>query len=231
MSNRDTKHEVHYPRRDIPKVKQGQRSSKLTSSEQLAISFLVLFLVGTIGLLLLPGLYTGQRLGVVDALFIATSAICVTGLSTVDPGSYFTFWGQVYLLIMIQLGSLGMLTFATFIISALGGRPSLRSEGAISGSSGGLPHVPTRALVVDIVLFTLFCEVCGAIGLLLTWGPQKGWLEAIWPAIFHSVSAFCNAGFSTYSNSLMDFEDSPATLAIVSLPVLFAYVTLILRGN
>jgi trk system potassium uptake protein TrkH len=217
MNNRSSKHEFHYPRRDIPKVKQSQRPLRLTSSEQLVISFLGMIAVGTLGLLVLPGLYTGPRLGFIDALFIATSAICVTGLCPVETGIYFTFWGQLYLLVMIQFGGLGMLTFATFIISAFGGRPSLRSEVAISAGPGAMPHFPIRALVIDIILFTLICEMGGAIALLLTWGPKMGWVESIWPAIFHSVSAFCNAGFSTFEkNSLMNFADSPATLAIVS---------------
>lgn len=219
MSIRQAKHEVHHPRRDIPKVKQSHRSSRLTSSERLVGSFLGLILVGTLGLMVLPGLYTNERLGLVDALFIATSAICVTGLSTVDQGTHFTVWGQVYLLVMIQLGGLGILTFATFIISALGGRPSLRSEGAISNSVT-LPHVPTRSVVIDIILFTLVCEAAGAIALWLTWMPEKGGLESIWPAIFHSVSAFCNAGFSTYSDSMMNFKESPATLAVISLLII-----------
>jgi trk system potassium uptake protein TrkH len=75
-------------------------------------------------------------------------------------------------------------------------------------------------VVIDIIFFTLVCEVVGAFALLLTWGPRIGWQEAVWPAIFHSVSAFCNAGFSTYSTSLVRFADSPATLAIISILII-----------
>jgi trk system potassium uptake protein len=216
MIPHDTLPESHFPRRDVPKIRRSHRSARLSASEQLVASFLLMIVVGTIGLMFLPGLYTGERLSWSDAIFIATSAICVTGLSTVDTGTFFTFWGQAFVLLMIQLGGLGMLTLTTFVISAFGGRPSLRAELAIVGTPESLPHFPTRRLVVDILRFTFFCELVGATVLYLLWGPQLGWLEAVWPAIFHAVSAFCNAGFSTHSDSLMSFSQSPLTIGVIS---------------
>ncbi len=123
------------PRRwDLPRIAGRRTFSELTSSEMFVGSFLLLILLGTLGFLFLPGLYVGKPMGVVDSFFTATSAICVTGLIVVDTATYFTFWGQLYIIALIQLGGLGMLTFASMIIAAIGGRPSLRAGTAIEGT-------------------------------------------------------------------------------------------------
>jgi trk system potassium uptake protein TrkH len=190
------------------------------SAPQLFVgSFLALVTLGTLGLRLLPGLAHGPRLGWLDAAFMATSAVCVTGLSVVDTGAYFTTAGQAFLLVLIQLGGLGMLTFTTVIILALGRRLSLRQETLITNVAESGPRVPPEVLLRDVVRFTLAIEAAGALLLLVTWGPRLGWREAVWPAVFHAVSAFCNAGFSTFSDSLVGFQRSPATLLVVGLLV------------
>jgi trk system potassium uptake protein TrkH len=189
---------------------------RLSAPQLFVGSFLGLVALGTIGLLTLPGLYTGPGLGFVDAVFTATSAVCVTGLIVVDTATYFTTRGQAFLLLLIQLGGLGIITFTTLIIVLLGRRLSLRQE-AISSSSveAAAPHLEVGLLTRDIVRFTVTIELLGAIALYLFWVPRFGWTEAVWPAFFHSVSAFCNAGFSTFSDSLMGFQRSPMTLGIV----------------
>ncbi len=179
-------------------------------------SFVLLIILGTIGLKIYPPFYTGDPLNWCDALFTTTSAACVTGLIVEDTATYFTFAGQVYVLLLIQLGGLGMLTFASLIITALGGRPSLRSELAVAGSRDAHPHIPAKRIMIDILKFTFICESIGAIALYLLWAPQFGWKESIWPAIFHSVSAFCNAGFSTNTDSLISHANSSLTLLVIS---------------
>lgn len=193
--------------------------SALPPAALLSLSFALLIVIGTAGLLFLPGLYTGEPLGLLDALFTMTSAVCVTGLVVVDTATYFTRWGQAWLLLFIQLGGLGLLSLTTLIIGALGRRLSLRSE-VIVGAPVDYTH---RRDVVHLTLlvlrFTLTMEAVGALMLWLLWGPRLGWGEAAWHAVFHAVSAFCNAGFSTFSTSLVDFAEQPATLAVVSILV------------
>lgn len=178
-------------------------------------SFLLLILLGTIGLKSLPGLYTGDELGWLDALFTATSAVCVTGLIVVDTATYFTPAGQAFILLMIQLGGLGMLTFTTLIILALGGRLSLRQETMTGSMADIAPHVERKHLTRDVIIFTFLVEAVGAALLYLLWIPKFGLQHAAWPAIFHSISAFCNAGFSTFSDSLTGFQTAPGTLLVV----------------
>lgn len=189
---------------------------RISPPQLLASSFLLLIGLGTLGLMVLPGLYTGPRLQLTDALFTTTSAVCVTGLTVVDTANYFTPAGQAFILLLIQLGGLGMLAFTSLIVQILGFRLSLRSETLTHDARQGSPLVNLRRLTRDIVLFTMLIEFIGAVTLWFVWSPRLGWLEACWPAVFHSVSAFCNAGFSTNSDSLMGWQSSSLTLMIIA---------------
>lgn len=180
-------------------------------------SFLLLILIGTLGFKLLPGLYTGEELTWLNALFTATSAVCVTGLIVVDTATYFTPPGQAWILLLIQLGGLGIITFTTLIIVALGRRLSLRHERITASSLEIAPHIDFRRLTRDVVLFTFVIEAIGATLLYAAWIPRFGLSGAAWPAFFHSISAFCNAGFSTFSDSLMGFQTDPAILTVVMM--------------
>ena len=192
---------------------------RLSAPQLFVGSFAALIIAGTVGLRTLPGLYTGDRLGWLDALFTATSAVCVTGLIVVDTATYFTTAGQAFLLLLIQLGGLGIVTFTTVIILLLGRRVSLRQESVGGGSqlADVAPNVDFRHLTRDIIVFTLIIEAAGALLLYLAWAPRLGFDDAAWPALFHAISAFCNAGFSTFTDSLVGFNRSPFTLAVVMM--------------
>lgn len=188
------------------------------SAPQLFVgSFAMLVLLGTFGFMYLPGLYTNEPLGWLDALFTSTSAVCVTGLIVEDTATYFTKAGQAYILLLIQLGGLGMLAFTSLIILALGRRLSLRQEAIYTGPLEAVPHIDLRRLAFDVVRFTLVFELAGAVLLYVFWVPSLGWIDAMWPAVFHSVSAFCNAGFSTFSDSLMTLQEAPFSLTVIML--------------
>ncbi len=189
-----------------------------------ALSFAALVLVGTIGFKTLPGLYVDETdtLSWLDALFTSTSAVCVTGLIVVDTATYFTRWGQAYVLLLVQLGGLGMLGLASFVIVTFRSRLSLRNDALAGGGSATGPssNVKTRFLVRDVLLFTLLAELIGFVVLLaLFWGDFETAGEVAWHALFHSVSAFCNAGFSTFSDSLMGYQGQPLVLLAISFGI------------
>jgi len=186
------------------------------------LSFAGVITVGTLGFLLLPGLYTGPRLGVVDALFTATSAVCVTGLIVVDTATYFTRAGQLWVLLLIQAGGLGILTFATIIIRLVGRRSSLDVESA-AGSGIGAQVGSMGGLLRSVFAMTFAIEAIGAIGLWLAWRGPLGPGPAAWHAVFHAISAFCNAGFSTFSDNLVGWRSAP--------PVLFTVAGLVVLGG
>lgn len=202
---------------DLPLGGQTNLWQRMTPPQLFVGSFLLLVLLGTLGLKLLPGLYRGEPLGWQDALFTSTSAVCVTGLIVVDTATYFTTAGQGFILLLIQLGGLGMLAFTSLIITALGRRLSLRAESLSEGARGAAPHIDSRQLTIDVVRFTFLFEFIGAVLLYALWVPRFGWTGALWPAIFHSISAFCNAGFSTFSDSLVGFQQSPGSTAVIML--------------
>lgn len=188
----------------------------LSAPQLLVGSFALLIASGTLGFVVLPGLWIGARPGFVDALFMATSAVCVTGLSVVDVSTRLTFFGQLWLLLLIQLGGLGILTIAALAAAAIGRRTSLHVEEAAAGPTNLLPEAGPRALVRAVVTATLVIEAAGAVALWIAWLPSLGVVSAVWPAVFHAVSAFCNAGFSTFPNGLVGHATQLPALAIVA---------------
>jgi trk system potassium uptake protein TrkH len=170
-------------------------------------SFAVLIVVGA-GLLRLPiATPAEQPITLLDAAFTATSAVCVTGLVVRDTGSGFTFFGQMVILGLIQLGGLGVMTFSLFILSALGRRLSLASRSVLTHTLSGVARQGgLRRLLRLIVRLTLGAELVGALLLFVRWRPELGPGPAAWAAAFHSVSAFCNAGFGLWSRSLEQYR-------------------------
>jgi trk system potassium uptake protein TrkH len=196
----------------------GRAGLDLSAPQLLVSSFAGLIAAGTAGFLWLPGLWTGPGVGFVDALFMATSAVCVTGLSVLDVSSRMTFWGQLWLLALIQLGGLGILTLAALAAAALGRRASLEMEEAAGGPTGILlPVSSPLALVRAVVAATLAVEALGATALWLAWVERLGASGAVWPAVFHAVSAFCNAGFSIFAGGLVGFATHVPTVLIVAV--------------
>ena len=203
---------------DLPVGRAPSVWRRLTPPQLLIASFALLILLGTVGLKSLPGLYTGEPLGWLDAFFTATSAVCVTGLTVVDTATYFTLRGQAFILVLVQLGGLGTLTLTSLVIVALGGRLSLRQEALSVGTPMEIGHhkISPKRLLRDVAIFTFGFEAIGAVALYFLWVPCFGWEEAAWHAVFHSVMAFCNAGFSTHSDNLMSFQSAPVTQMVIS---------------
>jgi trk system potassium uptake protein TrkH len=179
--------------------------------------FAALIAVGT-ALLMLPAAATSKDLGFVDALFTAVSASCVTGLVVVDTGSALSTFGQLVILGLIQAGGLGIMTLSTLFLLIGGGRPSLVGRMVIQDAftGGGERSVPN--IIRDVFLFTVIIEGIGAVLLFLRFLSGRTFGEAIYYSIFHAVSAFCNAGFSFFSNSFIGYrEDLVVNLVICFL--------------
>lgn len=167
------------------------------------LSFILLIVVGTL-LLMLPGATT-QSISFADALFTATSAVTVTGLAVLDTGKVFTVFGQSIILLLIQAGGLGIMTFTSFLGFFFKGRTSIQEHMRIQDISnvnlGG-----ARSFIIQVVTFTLVVESVGAL-LIFSSTSLKGFsssADLAFFSVFHSVSAFCNAGFSTLTNGLYE---------------------------
>ncbi|MFP4308953.1 MAG: TrkH family potassium uptake protein [Desulfococcaceae bacterium] len=178
------------------------------------LGFAVLILIGT-GLLMLPAASTGASLHAVDALFTATSAACVTGLVVLDTGSDFTVLGQAVILLLIQTGGLGIMTISILFLMVAGGRPGLMERALIHQSFSYQTRLSPVEILRNVVLLTLGFETAGA---LLLWPVFLGDFppgEAFYQAGFHAVSAFCNAGFSLFSDSLSGYRGHPLMNLVV----------------
>ncbi len=143
-----------------------------------------------------------------DAVFTSTSATCVTGLTVRSLETEFSFFGQLVILGLIQLGGIGIMTVTTFVMFRLGGRQSLRQRLVITETLGADANTDLRWILRHVLLLTLLFEGLGVAALTIRDLPNQNSLPlALWHAVFHSVSAFCNAGFALYDNSLMGFQD------------------------
>ena len=161
----------------------------------LPIGFIFIILTGALLLMLPIASKDGASLPFLNALFTATSASCVTGLVVVDTGTYFTLFGQIVILILIQLGGLGLMTISMILFSMTGRKISLHdrlsmAEGLGENRLQGIVRLARGALAV-----TGLAELLGAVLFSIRFIPQYGFLKGVWFSIFHSISAFCNAGF------------------------------------
>lgn len=181
----------------------------LSPSRIIVGSFVAAILVGTFFLMLPAATVDHKGLSFVDALFTATSATCVTGLVVVDTGKYLTHFGQMVVLILIQAGGLGIMTLSAFFAVAFGMRMSLRGKLILQDALNFYDMDTLGHLLVHIFVFTFLLEGVGFALLLLgflSYGMPLS--QAAYSAFFHSISAFCNAGFSLYSDSLSRFVNS-----------------------
>lgn len=180
----------------------------------IAGSFFGLIVLGTL-LLKLP-FATNTSISWTDALFVATSATTVTGLSVFDPGTTLTLFGELVLLFLIQCGGIGIMTFAVAILLLLGKKIGLQNriylqESFSQQSIGGIVH-----LTKLILLFVLAVESIAIILLTLHWLPTYGFGDAFYYSLFHVVSAFNNAGFSLFPDNLMSFTSDPIVNLVLS---------------
>lgn len=184
------------------------------------LSFSIYILAATFLLLALP-MAGGTRLSFVDSLFLTTSATCVTGLSVLDIGSDLSVWGQLVILVSIQLGGLGIVTFSTVFILALKGSLSFRSRFVLQDIFAHSPRADLHRLLSRVLLFSLTLEAAGTVLLFMRFRDQYPFGMACYHAVFNAISAFCNAGFSLFSDSLMRYRgDFLVSLTIAGLIIL-----------
>lgn len=181
----------------------------------LLCTFFFLCFAGTL-LLALPSVSSEGGIALVDAAFTAVSAVCVTGLIVLDTPHAFTLLGQASILLLIQLGGLGIMSIAAVAIHAMGRRLSLRQERLLTAMTD-IDHKHLLDVLVRILKFTFVAEGIGALILFgLFYDSGDAILPAMWRGLFTAVSAFCNAGFALQSNSLIPYQSNPLILHTVA---------------
>ncbi|MFP7255558.1 TrkH family potassium uptake protein [Terribacillus goriensis] len=168
---------------------------KINPPQFFALGFLALIALGTFLLMLPMATADRHHLSFIDALFEATSAVCVTGLVVVDTQTTFTLFGQIVLLCLIQIGGLGFMTLTVFIAMLLRRNISFEERHLVKESLNQSSYEGIVRMVRFVLLFTVFCEMIGTLILGLHWGSEFGYSKSFYYGLFHSISAFNNAGF------------------------------------
>jgi trk system potassium uptake protein len=198
-----------------------KKKTDLSPNQALVLGFLSLILLGTY-LLHLPVSSSGEgSIQWIDALFTATSATCVTGLIVLDTGSDFSLFGQWVILILFQVGGLGIMTFSTMFAFLLGKKISLRQRLIIQESLNQFSIGGLVRLAKYILLFTLFFEGLGTVFLYFYWHQLSSNHSTLFISFFHAVSAFCNAGFSLFNHSLQAYTSHMGINIIFLILIIF----------
>jgi trk system potassium uptake protein TrkH len=186
---------------------------ELRPSQLLAGVFVGIITTGAIALSLPFATYNG--ISFVDALFTATSATCVTGLMVLDAGTTFTLFGQLVILALIQIGGLGIMTFSTFFMIILGRSLTMKESSIVFSTFDHGHKLSIRDLLKKVMYLAFSVELLGAAMLFFRWLPDYGAGRAFYYAIFHSISAFCNAGITLFPDSLLSFADDVVVNGVI----------------
>lgn len=180
----------------------------------LANSFVLLVVVGAL-LLKLP-FASHAEINWYQAFFTSVSAVTVTGLVVVDTGTAFTVFGELVIATLIQLGGIGLMTFAALTVLLLGGRIGLQGQRVVREAMSQTSPIDVLELIKRVALVALIFELVGMALLAVIWVPAMGWGEGLWFSFFHSVSAFNNAGFSLDPASLQDWASHAGVVMVIS---------------
>jgi trk system potassium uptake protein len=223
------------PRSFIVDVKRVVRRPPRRPAVVLAIGFLVLISIGTVVLALPISSARGAWTHPLDALFTATSAVCVTGLVVVDTADHWSGFGQVAILLMIQLGGFGFMTGSTLLLLLVVGRRTALSDRILAQESAGARDLGSvRTVLRRVAAFTLVAEGIGAIALGIAFAIRYGdAAKGAWYGVFHSISAFNNAGFDLFGgfDSLGAFASDPVVLVPLAVLIVLGGLGVAIVGD
>lgn len=190
---------------------------KMRPIQFLVTGYIAIILLGSLLLNAPAASSAGVSQDYVDALFTATSAVSTTGLVVVDTGTFYSRFGQSIILLLFQVGGLGYMVFVVFMVYALGRKPSLTSAVTLQQSLSGVTLGNMKQYLKRVVVFTLLFEGLGALVLSIYWMDHYTVAESVFLGVFHSVSAFCTSGFSTFSGSFSSYQTSIFMNVVLSI--------------
>lgn len=199
------------------------RNKRFTPVQIIAIGFATIILIGAILLSLPIATIDGVKTPFIDCIFTATSAVCVTGLVTVDTGTYWSYFGKTVIIMLIQIGGLGFMSFATLLALITGKRITLKERLLIRESISTTSLQGIVRLARYILTFTFSIELMGALLLSIQFIPEFGLGKGIYYSIFHAISAFCNAGFDLMGgyNSVTAYSNNAIVILTLSALIIF----------
>ncbi|HHV25835.1 Trk family potassium uptake protein [Anaerosalibacter bizertensis] len=201
-------------------LKRRLRQLELNPPRVLALGFAGLILIGAILLNLPIASKSGESIGFINALFTSASSVCVTGLVVVNTGEYWSLFGHIVIICLIQMGGLGFMTLATLVALILGKKITLKERLIIKEQLNQETMSGLVKLTKYVILSTFAIEGLGALFLSTRFIPRYGFIKGLWFSIFHSISAFCNAGFDITGNSIVPFKGD----IVVNLTIAFLII-------
>ncbi|MDQ0150474.1 trk system potassium uptake protein TrkH [Eubacterium multiforme] len=199
-------------------MKKSLMKKKLSGVQVLALGFFIVIFIGAILLSLPISSESGESTNFLDALFTSTSAVCVTGLVTLDTGTYWNEFGQVVIMLLIEIGGLGFMSFATFIAVLLGKKITLRDRLLMQEAMNTFNIQGLVKMVKYVLSFTFAVQFFGALLLSTQFIPRFGIGKGIYFSVFHSISAFCNDGFDLFGgfSSVTSYSSNAVVLLTIS---------------
>lgn len=193
-----------------------KKKFKLNGVQILALGFLLLILVGATLLSLPISSKNGEYTNFLDAMFTSTSAVCVTGLITLNTSTHWSIFGQTVIMTLIEIGGLGFMSFAVLISLILGKKITLRERLVMQEAMNTYSIQGLVKMVKYVLAFTVSVQFFGALLLSTQFVPEYGASKGAFYSIFHSISAFCNAGFDLFGTSLVNFSDNSVVILVIS---------------
>lgn len=189
---------------------------KLNGVQILALGFLAVILLGGILLSLPISSKSGEGTNFLDAIFTSTSAVCVTGLVTLNTSAHWSLFGQIVIITLIEIGGLGFMSFAVLFAMILGKKITLRERLVMQEAMNTYSIQGLVKMVRYVLVFTVTVQFFGALLLSTQFVPEYGISKGIFFSVFHSISAFCNAGFDLFGNSLMNYSSNAVVILVIS---------------
>ena len=208
-----------------------QNRRKLQPGLQLALGFLLIIVTGAVLLYLPLSHQEGVEISFLDSFFVSTSAVCVTGLTPVDISKTLSDFGSFILMLLIQLGGLGYAVLAVLIIRLASGKIDASTGNLLRDSLGADHRMGTKKLLTLALSVTGIIELMGAVLLFISFSDRYPLARAVYLSIFHSVSAFNNAGFDLFSDSLMKWNEDPLVLITIASLIALGGLGFILYGD
>lgn len=205
--------------------------NKVSPPQLIALTFAAAILVGALLLYSPLTHHSGKSISLIQAFFMSTSALCVTGLAVVDVGATFNLFGQIVMLVLIQIGGLGIITFGTLFAFLLGRRINFSERIRLAQQVSAFEIGGVVRLIRQIFLFTLGAELIGTVLLAFRFVPKEGWGQGLYYSVFHAISAYNNAGFSLYPDNLMSFARDPLVSLVISGLVILGGMGFIVQIN
>lgn len=193
-----------------------KKKFKLNGVQILSLGFLIAIFIGAILLSLPISSSSGEATNFLDSLFTSTSAVCVTGLVTLDTSSHWSTFGQTVIMTLIEIGGLGFMSFAVLISLILGKKITLRERLVMQEAMNTYSIQGLVKMVRHVLIFTVSVQFFGALLLSTQFVPEYGISKGVFYSIFHSISSFCNAGFDLFGTSLMGYSSNAVVILVIS---------------